>query len=804
MSWSFNPFTGNLDLVGSGGGTVVFEGEVPTFADLPVTVGDPAIGAAYLVRDSTGVWLVNRRQAGIYIRRNNAGLATDWEYGGDYPVNSVNGQTGNVSLTAANVGAAWPEVGSAQTVTGDTTLTAGRNRRITLVGVGATANVDLPSSGNEPGDVVTLVSSFYVPSVFTIRAPRGTPAFVAVATLNVSGQSFTFVNPSGLGSGWELRLINTHTHAAADITSGTFDNARINFAAPPAIGNTTPSTGAFTTLSAAPTSGSALTLTGGTVTASAPLIDATQTFNATTAVFTGSTSGTTLTVTAVTSGTIAVGMTLTSSGTITYGTRITALGTGTGGTGTYTINSSQNRASATLTGTPQLHAATIDITNTASGSNSTAFRCLAGGNPILEVFPTSPAWNVPHFVRITRPAASSTTDIFSIRVGTGSDPSTIFNVRDDGACSCNTFNSGGSLLQAGYLVLADGTSMGFSSGPRIVRDAADVFAQRNPFGATNPQAFRIYNTWTSATNHERLNFAWSSNVAIIGTEKGSAGGTARGLEFQTDATTRFTILSTGVIGLGSSSSSSGLGASGLFVNTGAAQISMGSYLSSVWVYNQRVEIYGDNAAGSATVLMLSCGKDLVRFGGTTSLFPALKRSSTTLQVRLADDSAFAELYASNLATRVFTARDSQPPSTGFATLDTRGTGIAVLDFDDAATETAVFVSILPRSATITNGLIIELRWMATSATSGNVRWSVAIERCNTDLDADSFDTSVESTAACNATSGIITATSITITTIDSLAAGDLFRLRVQRLGADAADTMTGDAELIAVEVRSAA
>jgi len=106
MSWSFNPFTGNLDLVGSGGGTVVFEGEVPTFADLPVTVGDPAIGAAYLVRDSTGVWLVNRRQAGIYIRRNNAGLATDWEYGGDYPVTSVNGETGAVTLDATDVGAA--------------------------------------------------------------------------------------------------------------------------------------------------------------------------------------------------------------------------------------------------------------------------------------------------------------------------------------------------------------------------------------------------------------------------------------------------------------------------------------------------------------------------------------------------------------------------------------------------------------------------------------------------------------------------------------------------------------------------
>jgi hypothetical protein len=39
-----------------------------------------------------------------------------------------------------------------------------------------------------------------------------------------------------------------HVHAAADVTSGTFDNARINFAAPPAIGNTTPNTLAGTQL----------------------------------------------------------------------------------------------------------------------------------------------------------------------------------------------------------------------------------------------------------------------------------------------------------------------------------------------------------------------------------------------------------------------------------------------------------------------------------------------------------------------------------------------------------------------------
>ncbi|NBW18710.1 MAG: hypothetical protein EBR82_63130, partial [Caulobacteraceae bacterium] len=151
----------------------------------------------------------------------------------------------------------------------------------------------------------------------------------------------------------------------------------------------------------------------------------------------------------------------------------------------------------------------------------------------------------------------------------------------------------------------------------------------------------------------------------------------------------------------------------------------------------------------------------------------------------------------------FTALDNQPTSANFATLDTRNS-IAVLDFDDASTESAVFVGVMPEGASLGSGLIVYLHFMATTATSGNVRWSVAFERSNTDLDADSFDTATAATVATSGTSGIVTVGSITCTAIDGITAGDLFRLRVQRLGADAADTMTGDAELIAVEVRSAA
>jgi hypothetical protein len=81
-------------------------------------------------------------------------------------------------------------------------------------------------------------------------------------------------------------------------------------------------------------------------------------------------------------------------------------------------------------------------------------------------------------------------------------------------------------------------------------ESVNVLAQRRD---TNAQTSRIYNTFTSSTNFERGSLGWSNNVFIIGTEKGTAGGTARQLELQTDGTTRVAITTTGDVGIGTTS-----------------------------------------------------------------------------------------------------------------------------------------------------------------------------------------------------------------------------------------------------------
>lgn len=71
-----------------------------------------------------------------------------------------------------------------------------------------------------------------------------------------------------------------------------------------------------------------------------------------TTTFTASQALNVLTVTAVASGTIYLGMIITGTG-VTAGTMITAFGTGTGGAGTYTVSTSATVASTTMVGTVQ-------------------------------------------------------------------------------------------------------------------------------------------------------------------------------------------------------------------------------------------------------------------------------------------------------------------------------------------------------------------------------------------------------------------------------------------------------------------
>lgn len=112
------------------------------------------------------------------------------------------------------------------------------------------------------------------------------------------------------------------------------------------------------------------------------------------AVFTGSISGKTMTITAVGFGTLAVGSPVLGVG-VAAGTTVTALGTGTGGVGTYTVSQSQTITSQTLAaGTTNSLAATqvtvqLDVHGPVSADNAQIITTLLRDDYAVQQFATS-------------------------------------------------------------------------------------------------------------------------------------------------------------------------------------------------------------------------------------------------------------------------------------------------------------------------------------------------------------------------------------------------------------------------------
>jgi len=154
---------------------------------------------------------------------------------------------------------------------------------------------------------------------------------------------------------------------------------------------------------------------------------------------------------------------------------------------------------------------------------------------------------------------------------------------------------------------------------------------------------------------------------------------------------------------------------------------------------------------------------------------------------------------------IFTPLNNEPPAANYATFDTRNSH-PTLDFDATTNESAVFSSVMPQHYAGTTGVTVYLHYAMSSAVADTVDWDVAFERIGDqqlDIDADSFAAvnSVDNTTVPD-TAGLVDVVSVAFTDgadMGSVAVGELFRLKVTRDAAN--DDATGDAELVAVEIR---
>ena len=147
-----------------------------------------------------------------------------------------------------------------------------------------------------------------------------------------------------------------------------------------------------------------------------------------------------------------------------------------------------------------------------------------------------------------------------------------------------------------------------------------------------------------------------------------------------------------------------------------------------------------------------------------------------------------------------------PPATAYATPDVRPGGstpaeqVEVWDFDASTTE---YLDFLCRLVGYDGGgLTFTLPWSATTATSGEVVWGVAIRRMADDAEdidgSHTYDFNDASADTAPDASGELSYPTVAFTDgadMDSWADGELAIVRVYRDHDAAGDDMTGDAEL---------
>lgn len=234
----------------------------------------------------------------------------------------------------------------------------------------------------------------------------------------------------------------------------------------------------------------------------------------------------------------------------------------------------------------------------------------------------------------TNTAGANLTITGSQGTGTGAGGSIIFQVAPAGSSG-----SAQNALSTALQINGDGSITGQDGA------TANTLAQRN---GVNPQTFRLYNTFTDASNYERFETLWSANVLyLINTAAGT--GAARELVVGTNVNSTLTLRTNttnrwqipGATGhlLAALDNTYDIGA------LGATRPRIGYFgtgiLSPYIQFNSegRISPLGDGIVRFTNAALNDFNRMV--FGGSTSAFPALKRNSTALETKLADDSAYA-------------------------------------------------------------------------------------------------------------------------------------------------------------------
>jgi len=150
-------------------------------------------------------------------------------------------------------------------------------------------------------------------------------------------------------------------------------------------------------------------------------------------------------------------------------------------------------------------------------------------------------------------------------------------------------------IKSGMAFSWSGSDIGQASDLFLSRDAAGVLAQRN---GSNAQESRLYATYTSSTVYERLSSKYDSGSGafVIGTEKGSGGGSPRPLVVQNSSNMAVAFAVRNVAG----TDLFGVNTTDRFVQLGGDAFGVSTSTGKTYIYNGGQLVWNSTSAASDT------------------------------------------------------------------------------------------------------------------------------------------------------------------------------------------------------------
>jgi hypothetical protein len=189
----------------------------------------------------------------------------------------------------------------------------------------------------------------------------------------------------------------------------------------------------------------------------------------------------------------------------------------------------------------------------------------------------------------------------------------------------------------------------------------NILMQNNSLNAFSASGFRLFNS-EAADPHTQCMFFWEKSAAGAATGLGSFHIRRRNNN-QSSASTHFLIDSNGHVRLNNGFQTGSLAQGNVGIRTiPDTHLTIATAENLGW--NTRSKI--NSPANSIITLFNNAlnNFDRLQFGGTSSSFPSLKRSSAEIHVRLADDSGYADIDAN-----VYKTGGTSGVSGSFTTVD---------------------------------------------------------------------------------------------------------------------------------------